>query len=282
MFGGGMRATGGHWSVVTILIAINVAIFFFLGKNQEFFLSCAMQTDAVLHGQVWRLLTSQYLHASLMHLLFNMFGLYVFGPMLERTWGSRKFFTIYTIAGVCGNLFLAMMAIAGWIRSDAFAIGASGCVLGLLGGCAALFPRMEIYIWGILPVQMRTLAIVLAAGYVLKIAQQGNNYGGDACHLAGLAFGVWYARIGDLWWTTKGSRMFAGAGRGKRQVRQGAGAWQRKMQSRKADAALIDELLAKVYDGGLHSLSSSERKALTQATERQQREEQGASRVDRL
>ena len=62
----------------------------------------------------------------------------------------------------------------------------------------------------------------------------------------------------------------------------GQGRWEQRVQSRQADAKLIDRLLAKVYDGGLHSLTAQERKQLTEATERPRRAETAAGRPDRL
>ncbi|MHC4610717.1 MAG: hypothetical protein ACYS7M_10270, partial [Planctomycetota bacterium] len=158
-----------------------------------------------------------------------------------------------------------------------------GCILGMLGICAVLFPHAEVYVYFLFPVKIRTVAIVLALGYAYKIWQQGSNYGGDACHLAGLVFGVWFARRGELWWATRGSRWWsrlvgdAGVPRPAR-----AGKWQQRVDRRRTDAELIDRLLAKVYDGGLHSLTPEERKTLTEASERQRRAEEGMGRVDRL
>ena len=65
---------------------------------------CEMITTRVLGGEVWRLITSQYLHdIRLEHILFNMLGLFMLGQELERAWGPRKFLAVYTIAGICGT-----------------------------------------------------------------------------------------------------------------------------------------------------------------------------------
>jgi membrane associated rhomboid family serine protease len=244
-----------------------------------------MQTDKVLHGQIWRLFTSQYLHAfpGMTHLLFNMIGLYFLGRALERIWSPRKFFAVYTIAGLCGNLFYVFLGLMGWLATDQPMVGASGCILGLLGICAVLFPRAEVYVYFLFPVKIRTAAIVFAGLYALNLWQRGANAGGDAAHLAGLVFGVWWAARGERWWAISGSRWFGrliGTSAGPRQPRPTA--WQRKMEGRKADAELIDELLAKVYEGGLHSLTPKERKELTEATERARQREKQAGRTDRL
>jgi membrane associated rhomboid family serine protease len=301
-------------SIVTILIVINVAVHFVrpLCPNAPIpvpavirdlsvpegarvaiveqqrdapFAVGAMSTGLVLRGQAWRLVTSQYLHTrgSVMHLLVNMIGLYFFGRSLERMWSRRKFLVVYTLAGVAGNIALMIIGATGWINPFIPAIGASGCVLGLLGICAVFFPHAEVYVYMLFPVKIRTVAVVLALGYAYTIWQRGWNFGGDACHLAGLAFGVWWAARGDRWWAIRGSETWAGLfGKLVPPGRPRPSAWQKKMDRRKADAELIDELLAKVYEGGLHSLSPSERKALTEATDRQRRQEKRAGRTDRV
>ena len=111
----------------------------------------AMSTGYVLRGQVWRLVTSQYLHASMMHLLLNMLGLYFFGRPLERLWSRQKFLIIYTLAGLLGNLLLMAIGLIGWIHPFAPAVGASGCILGLLGICAVMFPHAEVYVYFLFP-----------------------------------------------------------------------------------------------------------------------------------
>ena len=279
-------------SIVTTLIVINVGLhlmWHFFPPARALYGWSVMQTEAVLHGQIWRLFTSQYLHdpASLNHLLFNMIGLYFLGRALERIWSPKKFIAVYTLAGLAGNLFFMLLCLSGWFgwfSMKQSMVGASGCILGLLGACAVLFPHAEVYVYFLFPVRIRTAAIVFAVLYTFNIWNRGFNAGGDAAHLAGLAFGGWYAKWGELWWRTRGSRIIssrAGVRRAARPVRNGGG-WQRRVEQRRADAKLIDKLLAKVYEGGVHSLTPAERKALTEATERQRREEEHLGRTDRL
>ena len=81
------------------------------------------------------------------------------------------------------------------------AVGASGCIYGLLGIAAVLFPTAEVLIYFLFPVKIRTAAIVMGAIAFMSVVERGSNYGGEACHLAGLAFGVWWAMHGDEWWS---------------------------------------------------------------------------------
>ncbi|MCP4247352.1 MAG: rhomboid family intramembrane serine protease [bacterium] len=316
----GRRGFGGSraWSIVTTLIVINVAVHLLRPMAPQATIPIAtpvldptspngvavvtqdVRTDApfalgamhagqVVRGQVWRLVTSQYLHSreGLIHLLLNMLGLYFFGRPLERLWTRQKFLVIYTLAGLAGNLFLLLMGVIGWINPNVPAVGASGCILGLLGLCAVMFPHAEVLVYFLFPVKIRTAAIVLALGYAYNIWKQGGNFGGDACHLAGMAFGVWYAKRGELWWRARGAPVWARWRSKLVDDRQSSprprqGRWEQRVQGRQADAELIDRLLAKVYEGGLHSLTPTERKQLTEATERQRQAEAAAGRTDRL
>lgn len=283
------RSTGPR-SIVTILIVINVAVHLLRGfspaLDQLLYNWCTMTSRAVLHGQLWRLITAQYMHATGNHILFNMIGLYFFGRQMEIVWGRRKFLVLYTIAGLAGNLFYLLLSASGWFGMfslDIPLLGASGCILGLLGAVAVLFPRAKILIMFVFPMEVRTAAIIFAAIYALNIWNTGANAGGDAAHLAGMGFGVWWAARGERWWARRGGHTFtklSGTFSGLKPVRKST--FQRKIDTRKADAQLIDRLLAKVYDGGLHSLSPSERRQLTQATDRQRQAEQNTGRVDRL
>jgi len=283
-WGGG--AAGGR-SIVTTLIVANVAVHVlwgFLLRDSAiwFFKIGALQTGRVLHGEVWRLFTYQYLHADGNHILFNMIGLYFLGRALERVWAPKKFLVIYTLAGLIAGLFYMLLNLIGWLPPGEM-VGASGCILGLLGACAVLFPHAEVYVYFLFPVRIRTAAVVFAAIYFLNVWRKGFNAGGDAAHLAGLAFGAWYAWAGERWWRLKGSALFSGRGRASAPGGRGQpSSWQAGVERRKADAELIDRLLAKVYEGGIHCLTPAERKALTEATERQRQAEERVGRTDRL
>ncbi|NOS99789.1 MAG: rhomboid family intramembrane serine protease [Phycisphaerales bacterium] len=269
--------SGGTRPVAVTLIWINVAVFladaFLAGPGHAYLrgplsLWGSMWVEYVLHGQVWRLLTSQYLHGGTTHLFMNMLALYFLGPPLERVWGPRKFFIVYTLAGFLGSLFFMALVMKGWLAS-APAVGASGCILGVLGAAAVLFPHAEVYVWMLFPMRLRTLAAILAGMYVLNLWQRGENAGGDACHLAGLVFGVWFALKGDRWWTNSASRLFSRFAPGRRDDPRRSPAHRERMAQRRSDTETIDRILAKVHARGIHSLSDAERRALADATARQ-------------
>jgi len=300
-----MGGFGGGRSIVTTLIVINVAIFVLealfppvrraLSGDQTltpFGLEihhglAEMWADAVMRGQVWRLVTAQYLHAGLGHLFINMLVLHFLGRPLERMWSARKFVAIYTLCGLSGNVFYTILGAQGVIPGWMPAVGASGCIYGLLGIVAVLFPQATIYIYFLFPMKIRTAAMIFGGIAVLMILTRGENFGGEACHLAGMVFGVWWAWRGDAWWAMRGrswwTRAKSGVPRPPRAGRTGKQrGFEAKVAQRREDEETIDRILKKVYDGGIHGLSEDEKRALQEATERQRQREAEAGRIDRL
>ena len=90
----------------------------------------------VLAGQWWRIFTSVFLHADLMHIAFNMFALYQVGTFVEMIYGTPGMATIYTLAAVGGSLAVTYFA------PDTLTIGASGAIFGLFGALAVAGLRL--------------------------------------------------------------------------------------------------------------------------------------------
>lgn len=127
--------------VTWALIAIDVAIFL-IGRidqatGQEIFVRAAQYKPLIDNGEVWRVFTAMFLHANLTHVLFNMWALYLFGPALERRFGSVSFAALFLAAGLGGgSLYYAVG------RLDP-AIGASGAIFGLMGALLAATYRQR-------------------------------------------------------------------------------------------------------------------------------------------
>jgi len=94
----------------------------------------AKSAGAILDGQVWRLVTANYLHGGIIHLLFNCYALMSLGPLIEESFGGRKLFVIYTACGIAG------LSTSVWLNPRALSIGASGALFGLIG-FAVVFGR---------------------------------------------------------------------------------------------------------------------------------------------
>ncbi|MDQ2659300.1 MAG: rhomboid family intramembrane serine protease [Verrucomicrobiota bacterium] len=90
--------------------------------------------------QYWRLFGALFLHYGAIHLLFNVYALYVLGPPLENTIGSVRFVVCYLVSGLGSSLGVVLLWRVGWTHSD-FLVGASGCVMGVVGAWAGWLLR---------------------------------------------------------------------------------------------------------------------------------------------
>jgi len=124
------------YPVVSTIIAINFIVYIITmlpNIGDEVFYTGASVNYLVGDGQWWRMITSLFLHGGFMHVLFNMFSLFLFGPELEKIAGKLRFLTIYFLAGIFGN-------VATFVTQDpSYAtVGASGAIYGIFGAFAAL------------------------------------------------------------------------------------------------------------------------------------------------
>jgi len=251
-------------SMVKILLIINCVVFVLqlLGGDRVLTGLFAVWPRTISMGllQVWRYVTYQFLHDTrgVGHIFFNMLALYMFGTMLERHWGRERFLVFYLTCGVVGGLTYPLLLLVNVLDPPARQlIGASGSILGILAACAMLFPRMNVYIWGIFPVPIWVLALVFALAAFLTIQGDGLNAGGEAAHLGGLAAGALYVLL---------------RGRGEQLVSQvRKGRWERKMAAERNLEGQVDQILRKVQESGIHSLTRAERAILKRATEAEQR-----------
>ena len=218
---------------------------------------------AVQNAQAWRFLTFQFLHADLGHILFNMLGLYFFGPMVEHYLGSKRFLVFYLVSGAIGSIAYLFIWGIGLILSGPLAplIGASAGVLGVLIGAAVIAPNTTVQLlFPPIPVRLKTIAWVLvgigAFTILFRGFQRGSNAGGEAAHLGGCLAGyllIRYANVLNV--VDRLSTPLTGHGG--------------KAKPRGIDPEEIDRILDKVRDQGIQSLSRKERKALQSETDRQ-------------
>ena len=94
----------------------------------------------VVNGEWWRLFTALFLHYDIVHLLFNLFALYVLGVPLERTVGTLRFCACYLISGIGSSAGVVALTVIGMVHA-AQLVGASGCVMGIVGAWAGFLLR---------------------------------------------------------------------------------------------------------------------------------------------
>ncbi len=160
----------------------------------------------------YQIFTYQFVHGGIMHLLLNMFGLYIFGSRLELIWGEKKFlfFYLFCVAGSAIFIFfvdaLKVFNETGFLMPrnkvaeiseeiyriyNKVTIGASGAIMGLMAAFATIFPNTELYLMFIpFPIKAKYLAI----GYglielYLGVANGNNDNIAHFAHVGGLLFG---------------------------------------------------------------------------------------------
>ena len=152
----------------------------------------------VVGGYVWQLATYMFLHAGVMHLIFNMLALWMFGVDLERRWGRTAFLRYYFVCGIGAGLTCFLVGLltmnSGQRLYDTPTVGASGSIYGLLLAYAILFPHRIIYYF-IFPIPVRVY-VLIAGLLVLYESSRGGGGVAHFAHLGGLIFGYLYLSIG--------------------------------------------------------------------------------------
>jgi membrane associated rhomboid family serine protease len=138
----------------------------------------------------WQLVTYAFLHdpANLWHILFNMFALYMFGPLLEQYWGARRFIAYYFVCVIAAGA--TQLAVDYAFHAGEATIGASGGIFGILLAFAMLFPRAKLLLYFVIPMP----AWLFVAGYAvleLVFGVTGTEAGvAHFAHLGGMLGGA--------------------------------------------------------------------------------------------
>lgn len=236
---------------VTRLIAANV-VMFFVTMAAPVVLVSLMLVPALVLERPWTIVTYMFLHGGLWHLFFNMLGLYFFGPRLELEIGSKQFLGLYFISGLMGA------ALSFIFTPNTQIVGASGAIFGVMFGFAHFWPREPIYIWGILPVEVRWL-VILTTGLSLVGGFGGASDGiAHFAHLGGFAGGFLFIKLMER--TSRGARfqreLVPPPPRGDDMER-----WVKISRSHmhEVNRAELDRIMEKIKSSGAASLTLTER-----------------------
>jgi len=157
-FGGGAVATP---YVTWTLIVVNVLMYGLqLAGGNRLTAELAMINAGVAEGQYYRMITSAFLHYSVLHILFNMYALYVIGPYLERAFGHTRFLALYLIGALGGSV------LSYWFQGDNQAsAGASGAIFGLFAAAFIVGRRMGLDIRGLVTLIVLNLVITFIPAF---------------------------------------------------------------------------------------------------------------------
>lgn len=132
---------GSATPVTYVIMAINAVVFAVNFLTTGLFSGGLMYQlfvyfPAITEFEPWRMMTSVFLHAQFLHILFNLYTLWIFGRMLEQSLGKARFLALYLISGFAGSVAVLLLA------PNSGVLGASGAVFGLFGAFAVVQRRL--------------------------------------------------------------------------------------------------------------------------------------------
>lgn len=195
--------------VVKNLIIINVIAYFgasMLADTYDSVISQGMLFPIKAGFNPFQLVTSMFMHGDLRHLFMNMLGLFFLGPTVERTLGPKRFLILYLAAGLGGSFFHLGFNYFSFLNTGLLtttpALGASGCVLGVVLAFITMFPKEKLMIFPI-PIPIKAMYLGIAAIGFSLYAGITDSVGGIAhfAHLGGALVGfimVHYWKMANL------------------------------------------------------------------------------------
>lgn len=247
------------------LLIANVAMFV-VSMASPVVANALVLVPAFIPMRPWTVVTYAFLHGGLWHLLFNMIGLYFFGPRLESRLGGNRFLGLYFVSAI-------VAALASLFTPYAAIVGASGAVFGVLVGFAMYWPHDRIYIWGVLPLEARWFIVILVAMSIWGgLGGGGLGMGGIAhfAHLGGLAGGWGYLKLLERRSGARRFRRKVSLTSGRRATRSDLERWRRIPRDKlhPINREELDRILAKAEEHGPRSLDESEREFLERISPR--------------
>ncbi|NQU30384.1 MAG: rhomboid family intramembrane serine protease [Anaerolineae bacterium] len=166
--------------------------FFFSGADYPAFMGMKIN-EAILAGQIWRLITPVLLHGSLLHIGFNMYALFAIGAGMESRMGHLRFLMLYLVSGFAGNVF-------SFYFTGANSLGASTAVFGLLAA-EGVFLYLNKGLFGQRAQRaLRNIVMVAGVNLFIGLSPGIDNWG----HIGGLLGGLIFAWFGGPRWEVKG------------------------------------------------------------------------------
>jgi membrane associated rhomboid family serine protease len=176
-----------RFRICYVLLAINVAVFLLQGAaGTRLLLAGAKVNSLITAGELHRLVTPMFLHASISHLAVNSFSLYSTGPAVESWFGRGRFASLYVVSGICGNVL-------SYLCTPTPSVGASGAIFGLVGATAVVLARHRRMLGPRARKALNSLAYIVLVNFGMSLSpgSRVDNFG----HLGGLLGGIAYAYL---------------------------------------------------------------------------------------
>ncbi|HXV91012.1 MAG TPA: rhomboid family intramembrane serine protease [Gemmatimonadales bacterium] len=232
------------------LVVANVVMFFLTAAVPGLAGNLAL-VPALVPVRPWTPFTYMFVHAGAFHLMFNMMGLFFFGPQLEARLGSARFLRLYLVSGLAGALFsLATPHVA--------IVGASAATLGVFVGFARYWPRAQVLFMGFVPLEARTMVILMTVISIVLAKSPGSGIA-HLAHLGGVVGGWLYLRAADARSTATAFRQVARAA--PQPAPAAVERWRRidRATLHPVNAEEVERVLAKMETLGANSLTADER-----------------------
>ena len=163
--------------ITNILVVLNIIMFALTMTIPKLANMFILDPNAVRNGEVYRLLTSTFMHASILHLVFNMYALSIIGKQVETFLGKPKFLLVYLFSGLTGSLLSCAI-------TNSYSLGASGAIFGLMGSLLYFGYHYRLYLGSVLLGQIVPVIVInLVIGYITPSID-------NAAHIGGLVGGL--------------------------------------------------------------------------------------------
>jgi len=206
-----MRSLRFENTAVNNILAINIIMFLasmlFGGGQDSLQFKLGLYPPSSELFRPYQIITHFFMHGGFMHLLFNMYALYIFGAVLERVWGPKKFLTFYFVTAL--GAALVYMLVKYWEMGSASpqemfyhlhipVVGASGAVFGLLLGYGMLFPNSELMLLFV-PIPIKAKYFVIGYGVLELFSGIRSNPADNVAHFAHLGGMIFGFILIQLW-----------------------------------------------------------------------------------
>lgn len=275
-----LRIGGPITPVVKKLMILNAAVFL-LQQASSYFAPGVLERNFGLNHQglvyefkVWQVFTYMFLHGGWMHIIFNLFGLWMFAGELEERWGSKLFLRYYCFTGTGAGIMIAMMnylvtanyGINPLMPYAPTTIGASGAIYGILLAYGLTWPNREVLLYFLFPVKMKYLLIIFGLLEFFGTISSAGGSGGNVSHighLGGLLAGFVFMYTTSRHAARKPSRQASKGGFFQAYLKKQRLKRQKKIIDDRIEAKrIIDTLLEKIAREGMKSLTPEEKRKL--------------------
>ncbi len=187
----------GRLSVNSTIILINIVCFILftilIASNVKFLDYIALKPSSILQlNYLWTFLTSMFMHGSFFHIFVNMLSLFFIGSLVEKILGKKRYLYAYLAMGLFAGLFFVFSSLIFTDNLNAYAVGASGALFGLIGLLMLLTPDLRVYVMFIpIPIKLKYAApgILILLWIISAVADVPI---GNTAHLGGLLLGLGY------------------------------------------------------------------------------------------